>query len=135
MGLLETRAMRLLERGLEGTSLRHRAISSNLANINTPGYKAMRVDFFDRFQKSLDNSAGISLARTSPGHLGSEGWREVKPRVTRDNSTSMRSDGNNVDVDAEMVQLAQNQIHYQTILRQMTDRLTLLSTVINEGGR
>lgn len=135
MRFLDTRAMNLLEQSLAASGLKHRAISSNLANINTPGYKAVRVDFYDRFQGALADRQGMALARTSTRHMGAQGPVQIQPRLYRDQSSSMRNDGNNVDVDAEMVQLAQNQIHYQALLRQASDRINLLSTVINEGGR
>ncbi len=136
MNMLNTRAMQIMEQGLGAAALKHRVISHNLANINTPGYKALGVDFADRFREALARSAGRGLQVTSAGHISPNGDPgRIEPRLVRPLSTSMRSDGNNVDIDAEMVNLAENQIYYQALVHQISARLSLMSTIINEGGR
>ncbi len=135
MDLVNTRAMQLLQQGLGASALRHRAISHNLANLNTPGYKALRVDFMSQFRGALAGGNGIGMAATSPGHMVPGSAVPAGASVSRSTATSMRTDGNNVDIDAEMVRLAENQIYYQAMANQISARFGMMSTVISEGGR
>jgi flagellar basal-body rod protein FlgB len=122
-------AIRLMEKGLDLSALRHRIISENIANSETPGYKKKEVSFSGLLEDALANySNGIGttdpLAKNKQGDV----IREIK-------TTSMRNDGNNVDVDEEMVKLAQNTLYYQALSQQVGAHFALLKTVINGGGR
>ena len=82
-------------------------LSSNIANLNTPG--------FGRSYSPLPGGAGegagqASLYRTHPRHLEGRGLQE--PRVRTESWTSRRPDGNNVDLDKEMIDLVTNQLRY-----------------------
>ena len=114
----------LLEKGLDLASLRHWAISNNIANVNTPGYKRRDVDFQAEMRKAMED-------RQSPGEPGADG----PGTVFVDQSTSLRNDGNNVDVDFEMTCLAENSILYSALARQLSSRFQLMRTVITEGRR
>ena len=130
-----------LARGLQVLALRQRLLAHNVANAETPGYKRYDVRFADLLAGRLEG--GLPLARTHPGHLAGEGgaggaagggpW--PAGAVYRDTATSLRNDGNNVDIDAEMARLAENALHYQALVRQLSDRIALLRTVIFEGRR
>src|SRR5664280_2024948 len=101
--IFDSAPVNLLEKALAGSSLRHKAISNNIANINTPGYKRMEVSFEDELAAAADSAeASQGLTRTHPQHMlpGIAGVDSARIR-TIDN-TSMRTDGNNVDIDAEM---------------------------------
>jgi flagellar basal-body rod protein FlgB len=126
----------LLAKGLDAASLRQRVSANNLANVNTPHFKRSFVEFERLLQEAVDVRGG-GLAVTRPGHMGGkpEGTNEVVPVTVKDNHTSMRSDGNNVDVDREMTELAINQLYYNAVSQQLNDRLALMRYVINEGRR
>ena len=83
---------RVIDAALKGLSLRQRAIASNLANVETPGYKALRVRFEDRLKEAIRN----------PG-LAASGGAFAGPRVEVDGSTTLRNDGNNVDVVVDLL--------------------------------
>ncbi|EKP93683.1 flagellar basal body rod protein FlgB [Thermaerobacter subterraneus] len=78
----------------------------------------------------------LSLGVTHPGHLPGR-WAPADPAVAvyRETGSSLRNDGNNVDLDAEMARMAENGVHYQALVRQLSDRIALLRTVIAEGRR
>ena len=124
----------VLERALAAASLRQRTIAHNIANINTPGYKRQDVSFADKLDRVLGPGTKLPLKRSSPGHLPAAGL-DLTPEVYQDNTTSMRTDGNNVDIDREMVDLAQNSINYNLAAQQLNTRLAMLRYVINEGRR
>jgi flagellar basal-body rod protein FlgB len=59
----------------------------------------------------------------------------VEPEVVTRAETTLRSDGNNVDLDSEIVKLSQNQLLYRSLAQLMTMKLAQLRSVINEGRR
>ncbi|NLW07551.1 MAG: flagellar basal body rod protein FlgB [Clostridia bacterium] len=129
-----TPAMIVLERALAAASLRQRTIAHNIANINTPGYKRQDVSFASKLSRALGLEPRLPLRRTNPAHLPAAGL-DINPEVYRDNSTSMRNDGNNVDIEREMVDLVQNTINYNFAVQQLNTRLAMRRYVINEGRR
>ncbi len=124
-----------LIKGMDASALRQRVHAHNLSNVNTPQFKRSYVQF-EEILKHAAVTGKRNFAVTSPGHIASRGGGGVgDTRVVRDNATSMRSDGNNVDVDKEMAQLAINQLYYNALSQQLNDRLGVLRYVINEGRR
>jgi flagellar basal-body rod protein FlgB len=117
----------LLKKGLDASSIRSKAISNNIANINTKGYKRQYVSFEESLKENMDN---VNLKTEDDKHIqdGSE-YGEVKAET--DNSSSMREDGNNVDVDNEMVNQAANTLMYNALVTQANSRLTMERYVIN----
>lgn len=118
-----------LEKGLEALSLRHRVISDNVANANTPGFKKSEVSFAFELSRFLD-----ARDRAGSGPAGAEA-AAFRPRVFRVAGTSQRLDGNNVDVEEEMAKLAENTLLYEATTRQISSELTRLRLAISEGRR
>lgn len=111
---------RVLEHGLETGSLRHRVFANNIANINTPGFKRSWVAFENRLAAALDKG---------------ESPDAVRAVVVRETETTNGPDGNNTDIEGEMTRLAENQIWYSALTRQLSDHFARLQTVIHEGRR
>ncbi|MGB9660793.1 MAG: flagellar basal body rod protein FlgB [Moorellaceae bacterium] len=126
--------LEVLTRALETAALRQRTIAHNIANVNTPGFKRYYVTFEEDLRRALDMQGGLSLYRTHPLHLPQSDVR-VEPQVEQERGTSMREDGNNVDIDREMVELAMNSLNYNLAVQQLNGRLGMLRYVINEGRR
>jgi len=117
-------ALQVMKKGLDTAALRQRITSNNIANVNTVGFKRSAVSFEDNLKEALkEEGAG----RSSLG--------EVEPKVIRDNSTVMRSDQNNVDIDIEMLNLSSNQIKYNALTQLTSDRYSNMRYIINEGRR
>jgi flagellar basal-body rod protein FlgB len=123
--------------GLSKASLRQTVLSNNLANVNTPGFK--RSDVVDNlsFSSELSQAQGSSLRRTHAKHLsgGLTGKSRGAFSVVQDTSTTMRTDGNNVDVERERVLLLENQLYYESLIDAVTRKLGQLRSVIGEGRR
>jgi len=90
----------VLARLLDVAHLRHSVIAQNVANVNTPGYRRIDVDFHRAFAKAL--AGGDDRAACT-----------VQPRITLAPGGAERVDGNNVDMDLEMGQLQQNTLLYR----------------------
>ncbi|NQS75776.1 MAG: flagellar basal body rod protein FlgB [Peptococcaceae bacterium] len=122
-----------LQKGLDAGALRQRTIANNIANVNTPGFKKSTVAFESLLKKAWGAEA-TNLKATHPRHLcRAVQLKEVQPRLHRDGSTFMRTDGNNVDIDEEMTNLAANGIQYQLLGRELSERFSLLRCVITGG--
>lgn len=101
----------LLTKGLDAFALRHRAISDNVANSETPGYKRRHVEFESKLMNAIGRGG---LVKTCSRHLGSGGTRalNLEPELKRDNARSDVNDQNNVDIDFEMGEMAKNHLKY-----------------------
>jgi flagellar basal-body rod protein FlgB len=115
---------------LDFAARRQEAITSNLANSETPGYRAKTVPFADFLASEM--GSGTAMRRTSELHL------KGKPRMIRsedgaDAGDTLGNDGNNVDLDREMTGLAQNVMKFSVVGRLLQQRLLLIRAGIKEG--
>jgi len=126
----------LLQKSLNVRSVQHQVLSSNVANADTPNYKAFEVAVDEEMRKLDTGKARIQLARTQGSHLP-VGRAEVD-RVTLRNSPapalSLRADGNTVDLDRTMGDLSENTIKYKTSAQLIAMKLKGLKNVI-QGGK
>lgn len=117
----------LLSKALDTYSLRQHVISSNIANINTIGYQAKRVRFEDELQSATRGERGGS-GTTHPRHIPIDAGKttEIQPRVVetqddiREENDSLASGVNNVDIDQEMAEMAENQIRFRFTARMIS---------------
>lgn len=121
----------LLKQALYACALRQEAIAHNIANVNTPGYRRVDVSF----EEFLRAAQQTPLQTTDPRHVALPPARLANPQVAPDEDAPMRPDGNTVDIDYEMAQLAENQIRFQALSQLITGRYQSLKTVITGGGR
>lgn len=132
--IFDSAPVNLLEKALAGSSLRHKVISNNIANINTPGYKRMEVSFEDELAAAADSGESRQgLTRTHPGHMLPESAAADSSRIRTIDNTSMRTDGNNVDVDAEMAAMTKNNIFYNTVAQQISVYYANIKSAIKGG--
>lgn len=135
-GLWSDRAFLSLHKGLDAAAERQRVAAHNLANVNTPNFKRSEVSFEERLQNSLVGGGQLRMAATHPRHISRQAdLAEVRHQVRRDSSSTMRADGNNVDIDREMAALAANQLKYNAMAQLVNEKYGLLRYVIHEGRR
>ena len=134
-GLMTSPVEQVLEQALAASALRHKVMANNIANVNTPGIKNSRVRFEDALQQALEGSR-LPLAVTSSKHLpGRQAAGIPAPQVVPAADTTMRWDGNNVDIDQEMALMAENNIYYDAVAQQTANYFSGISTAINGGSR
>ncbi len=97
---------------------RHSVLASNVAHVDTPGYKQndlARVDGADG--ASFDGVLGVAMARTNEAHLsvGNEGAADLEGRTFQDLSAGVGNDGNYVSLDREAAKVASNQMRYDVV--------------------
>ena len=97
---------------MDAAELRHRVISHNLANVNTPGYRRLDVNFE---QVMAEQTASKST-----------GGRATAPEVIEEEGLAVRADGNNVDIDREVGELNQNAMLFQTYSQLLSSQFDML---------
>ncbi len=122
----------LLERALDYSSIKQKVISQNIANVDTPNYKAKEVSFQAYLSKELSNS--VTAKRTDIRHIPFQSSTSNSNFITTQN-TNYNNNGNNVDVDKEMAELAANQIYYNALVDRISGKFQTLQTVIRGGSR
>lgn len=129
MGILST--VERIHQGLDYHLQRHNLLTSNLAHIDTPGYRPLDLQRGASFSSALD----AALATTQPGHLQGPSGSPERFQVVQDPTATPGFDGNAVSVDREAVKIAANQLRYDTLAVLETQELEGLDWAANDGRR
>lgn len=126
------RTMTGLSRTMDLTWQRNKAISSNIANAETPQYRAIDISFGNELEKAFTENNGPTPSRTDPRHLDVDGTNRDS-KVMKDLSGATKPDGNNVDIDLQMGRLAHNSGEYANAARLIKRQIGLIRTAIRES--
>ena len=117
----------VLDRAADAAWQRNEAISNNIANVDTPGYKRQDVAFESVLQQALGNNRYESM----DDKVDNVDLSRLRGRAYLDYANySYRLDGNNVDIENENVMLAENQLKYQGLISSINQEFTNLKTVM-----
>lgn len=135
-GLFSNSIYKVLETSINGATLKQQVLSNNIANVDTPGFKRSDVEFKSLLKQSLQQG-GVSGKLTHQKHIpiGKATVSNVSPKVFLDKRTSMRLDGNNVDIELESAEMAKNTIYHSAMTQQLVNKFNSLHSVISEGRR
>jgi flagellar basal-body rod protein FlgB len=111
---------RVLGVALDGVTMRQKVTADNISNVDTPGFRAMSVDFESSLRQAVDSG---DITATSDGGVQVE---------TTPTDTPVGANGNNVDLRKETLSAVQTQYQYQMLTRAVNDRFTLVRDSI--GG-
>ena len=134
MRLLDTlfdRTVSGLNKTMDLTWRRNQALSSNIANAETPQYRAIDVSFGQELERAFDVSSP-DIGVTDRNHVSISGNNDSS-EVVNDLSGATKPDGNNVDLDLQMGRLAQNSGDYMNAARLIRRQIGLLRTAIREA--
>jgi flagellar basal-body rod protein FlgB len=105
---------------LDVAAMRHEALASNIANVETPGYKRLDVD--KTFEAELRSDLRAGDVRDAAG---------LQPRIAEDSTArGMRSDGNNVQLDRELLAMTENSTNFDVLTQFASSSLKQLRTAI-----
>ncbi len=104
-----------LEKAILGASARQQAITQNLANVDTPGYQRVDVDFHKTLRDAMASGAGPQSATFSP---------------QRDATAQVRADGSTVDADVEASAQARNGLEYETLVQVSKARIDIIEAAM-----
>ena len=117
----------VLDRAADAAWQRNEAISNNIANVDTPGYKRQDVAFESVLQQAL----GKNRYESMDDKVANVDLSRLRGRAYLDYANySYRLDGNNVDIENENVMLAENQLKYQGLISSINQEFTNLKTVM-----
>ena len=130
------RTVQVLSRSLDLRSQRHAVISSNLANMDTPGYKPLELTFEKELQEAL-GQGGPQPIRTHRHHLpgSADEAATIQPRLRQHRDYALGNGSYQLDLDREMARLAQNSVAYEVTAQLIARKLAGLRLAINEGGK
>lgn len=152
MDLITSLTSQAMNKALDGLSKRHKAIASNLANVDTPNYRRRDVSFegalshaiketkgigsLERRQATNDAQLPMQVSHASHFPIGNSAAsiNDVNPAITESEDLEYRMDGNSVDVETEMVQLAKNTERYNAVAKMESGYFKGLRSVITGGG-
>jgi len=127
----------ILEKNLDLRSLKQNLLVSNIANKDTPNYKAFDLSLEAELEKLTENQSGVNLKKTHGAHLPAtkinEDYSGIKITSTS-NEFIKRGDGNTVNVEKEMTSLAENSLMYETMAQLIRKKFQALLYAI-QGGK
>ncbi len=108
--------------------IRQDLLTSNIANAETPGYKAKRLDFEEALQRAIDLDKTQSLEASDERHfnVGGGGFDNLQPEIYDDPNGIVTDDGNTVDRDKEMALMAENKIMYDATAQLLKKKLGMM---------
>lgn len=115
---------------------RQNVVAGNMANLKTPGYKALKLDFEEELQSALALDKKGKMSTTSQGHMphtfspegfGPEWERAVRPRVVHGEDR--------VNLDKEMATMAKTNLHYTALTSVIRSNFDGIRSVIQEAGK
>ncbi len=121
-------ALGIHEQALQLRARRAEVLAANIANADTPGYKARDFDFRAMLQEEVANSSRMKV--TQPGHIQTEAGIVPPSRMEYRTPTQPSLDGNTVDTQVEHTAFAENALEYQASLKFLSGRIKTLMTAI-----
>jgi flagellar basal-body rod protein FlgB len=124
--------IKALEASLNFRKMRQEIIAANIANAETPGYKAKRLDFEAALQRALDIDHKQSLLTNDERqyNIGGGGFDNLEPTMYEDNDGVVSEDGNSVDREKEMALMAENKILFDASVQLLNKKLGLLKYAV-----
>lgn len=110
-----------LAKTLDASALRQKAIANNIANVETPGYRRSYVVFENELRRIMTEDSGDDQMQS---------LKELEPVRQTDLLTPGREDGNNVNIDAEIADLAKNSIRYKAATTILESRGAMIRSAI-----
>jgi flagellar basal-body rod protein FlgB len=131
----------LLERGLNNAVTKRRVLADNMANVDVPNFKRSEVTFEANLKRALEseeyeNKKAVPTQISHEKHFEffkSLDYKDVKPKINIDYLTTMRADGNNVDVEKEMTDASHNQMAYTIMVDRLNQNFRLLNIVMRSA--
>ncbi len=131
---VDDKTLQALSASLKFREMRNEVINSNIANAETPGYKAKKVDFEEALARALDVDGQQSLNTTASEHynVGNGGFSNLAPEIIENPNGVVSENGNTVDTESEMATMAENKIMYDATVQLINKKLGMLKYAINQ---
>ena len=107
-----------LEAGLRAEGLRQKAIASNIANMQTPGYRSVGVKFEHILAEALDSNGSVKLS-------------EIEAQIHQPRTTPVKSNGNDVNLEVEIGKMVKNSLRHTAYVRMISKKYQQMDLAIN----
>ena len=136
MKIMDT-TMKTLASSLNLRQMRNEIIASNIANAETPGYRAKRLDFEEALQRAIDIDRTQSMKVSDKNHynIGGGGFNNLKPSYYDDPNGVVSENGNTVNRDDEMVKMAENKLMHDASIQLLKKKLGMMKYVLDSENR
>ncbi len=130
------KSVALLQRAMDVSVLRRQVISNNIANADTPNFKRSTVNFESELKRALDaekEKPPLEAFTNDPRDLSffnPPKWQDVAPRRVLDYLSQTNNNGNNVDLEQEMMDAQQNQMQYTIMAQAVSDEFNRINIVL-----
>jgi flagellar basal-body rod protein FlgB len=133
MDVKNNTTVQALAAALKFREMRQEIIASNIANAETPGYKAKRLDFEGALQRAIDVDGNLGMKSSDSRHfdVGNGGFNNLEPRVYEDPSGVVTPDGNTVNREQEMVRMQENRLMYDAAVQLLNKKLGQMKYVLS----
>jgi flagellar basal-body rod protein FlgB len=130
---INDKTLKALTTALNFREMRQELITSNVANANTPGYKAKKLDFEEALARALDVDGQMKMSALNERHhnVGNGGFNNLEPEVYDNPNGIVSENGNTVDVEAEMAQMAENKLMYDALVQLINKKMGIMKYAIN----
>ncbi len=127
------KTLQALTTAINFREMRQELISSNVANANTPGFKAKKLDFEEALARALDVDGQMQMNANDGRHfnVGNGGFNNLEPEVYDNPNGVVSENGNTVDVEAEMAQMAENKLMYDALVQLINKKMGIMKYAIN----
>ncbi len=132
MGLFDSAVMNLAEQGLDATWYKQRVISHNIANSDTPDFKAKTVEFGLLLEEKCKCKYHQEIEHECH-HTNTDKPLKLSVVTTYETDTNQILDGNNVDMEKEQLALADAQYQYSALMDYLNSRYSMIRTAISKG--
>ena len=125
----------VLGQGLNISARKQNLISSNIANIDTVGYKPKELDFQSALKKALTDKPKAEIRVSNPKHFnGLEDYNHNSLKDHREDDSDVYH-LDSIDIDKEMTKLAENNLKYKTMTEMLLRKMSMMKYSIVEGGK
>jgi flagellar basal-body rod protein FlgB len=107
----------LLETGIKAEGLRQKTIASNMANMATPGYRRLDINFEDLLADAMRSSDGVDP-------------QDIEPEIYQPMNTPIKSDGNDVNMETEIGEMLKNSLRHTAYIRLLRKKLSQMETAM-----
>ncbi len=128
MNIFDSQSLSLLNKSLDGLWKRQEVISDNIANYETPGYKRKYVSFEESLKTAVESGSTTK-------NQANQKIMDANIKVGQTNDETMRTDGNNVDIEEETIEMARTTLNYLYSQRMLNDYFSRLRCAISEGSK
>lgn len=133
---INDKTMQALQAAMKFRQLKQEVHAANIANAETPNYKAQKLDFEEALARALDTDGQMNMATSNSKHfnVGNGGFDNLEPEIYDDPNGVVNPNGNTVDRDKELAEMAENKLLYDASVQLINKKFGLLKYTVGSGN-